>query len=303
MRDRCSQDELRALIAAARAQVEHQRRLGVGGWPRAAFAAARARLAARADVAPALALEAPGAPEASPGAGAPAAPGRPAAAAPTPSERCAAVSAPSERPGAAAAPAADLLLPPAIAGAASLDDLRGAIGDCTRCKLAPGRTHLVFGVGNPQARLMFVGEGPGEEEDRRGEPFVGRAGQLLTEIITKGMKLRREDVYIANVVKCRPPGNRNPEPDEVAACEPFLRRQIALVQPAVIVALGKFAAQTLLREKTPITKLRGRWFDYQGVRLMPTFHPAYLLRNPGDKRLVWEDVKQVMAVLGLPVPG
>ena len=200
-------------------------------------------------------------------------------------------------------PAAAEGLPAGVVEATTLDALREAIGDCRRCKLAPCRTNLVFGVGSPQSRLMFVGEGPGEEEDRRGEPFVGRAGQLLTEIITKGMKLRREDVYIANVVKCRPPQNRNPEPDEVAACEPFLRRQIAIVRPEVIVALGKFAAQTLLREKTPITKLRGRWFDYEGVRLMPTFHPAYLLRNPGEKRVVWDDVKQVMAALGLPVPA
>lgn len=189
-----------------------------------------------------------------------------------------------------------------VAGAGTLEALRAAIGDCRRCRLAAGRTHLVFGVGNPRARLVFVGEGPGEEEDRRGEPFVGRAGQLLTDIITKGMGLRREDVYICNVVKCRPPGNRNPEPDEVDSCEPFLRRQLELIRPEVVVALGKFAAQTLLRDRTPITKLRGRWFDYHGIRLMPTFHPAYLLRNPADKRLVWADVQAVMAVLGLPGP-
>ncbi len=185
----------------------------------------------------------------------------------------------------------------------TLEALRADIGDCRRCKLAPGRTHLVFGVGNPHARLVFVGEGPGADEDAKGEPFVGRAGQLLTEIITKGMRLRREDVYICNVVKCRPPGNRNPEPDEVASCEPFLVRQLELIGPEVIVALGKFAAQTLLRSKTPITQLRGRWFDYRGIMLMPTFHPAYLLRNPGDKRLVWEDVQKVMRVLGLPIAG
>jgi uracil-DNA glycosylase family 4 len=185
----------------------------------------------------------------------------------------------------------------------SLEDLRADIGDCTRCKLAGGRTHLVFGVGNPKARVAFVGEAPGGDEDRVGEPFVGRAGQLLTEIITKGMRLRREDVYICNVIKCRPPGNRNPEPDEVASCEPFLVRQLALIGPEVIVALGKFAAQTLLRSKTPITQLRGRWFDYHGIMLMPTFHPAYLLRNPGDKRLVWEDIQKVMRVLGLPITG
>ncbi len=188
-------------------------------------------------------------------------------------------------------------------GHGSLEDVRADLGDCQRCKLAPGRRHLVFGVGNPHARLVFVGEGPGADEDAKGEPFVGRAGQLLTEIITKGMHLRREDVYICNVIKCRPPGNRNPEPDEVAACEPFLVRQLQAIAPEVIVALGKFAAQTLLRSKTPITQLRGRWFDYQGIMLMPTFHPAYLLRNPGDKRLVWEDIQKVMRVLGLPIAG
>jgi uracil-DNA glycosylase family 4 len=197
------------------------------------------------------------------------------------------------------AAARDLFTPAGISTAASLEDLRGAIGDCMRCKLAPHRTHLVFGVGNPRARLVFVGEAPGRDEDRQGEPFVGRAGQLLTEIITKGMKLARGDVYIANVIKCRPPENRNPEPDEVASCEPFLLRQLELIGPEVIVALGKFAAQTLLRSKTPITQLRGRWYDYHGIRLMPTFHPAYLLRNPGDKRLVWEDIQQVMRALGL----
>ena len=188
-------------------------------------------------------------------------------------------------------------------GHPSLEEVRADLGDCQRCKLAPGRRHLVFGVGNPRARLVFVGEGPGADEDAKGEPFVGRAGQLLTEIITKGMKLRREDVYICNVIKCRPPGNRNPEPDEVAACEPFLVRQLQAIGPEVIVALGKFAAQTLLRSKTPITQLRGRWFDYQGIMLMPTFHPAYLLRNPGDKRLVWEDIQKVMRILGLPIAG
>jgi uracil-DNA glycosylase family 4 len=185
----------------------------------------------------------------------------------------------------------------------TLDGVRAELGDCVRCRLASGRTNLVFGVGNPRARLVFVGEGPGADEDAKGEPFVGRAGQLLTEIITKGMRLRREDVYICNVVKCRPPGNRNPEPDEVAACEPFLVRQLGAIGPEVIVALGKFAAQTLLRSKTPITQLRGRWFDYHGIMIMPTFHPAYLLRNPGDKRLVWEDIQKVMRVLGLPIPA
>ena len=178
--------------------------------------------------------------------------------------------------------------------AKTLEELRAAIGDCRRCKLWPGRTHLVFGVGNPKARLMFIGEGPGRDEDLQGEPFVGRAGQLLTDIITKGMGLKREDVYIANVVKCRPPENRNPEPDEVASCEPFLKKQIDLVRPEIIIALGKFAVQTLLQSKVPITKVRGNWYSYHGIKLMPTFHPAYLLRNPGDKKLVWEDIKKVI---------
>ncbi|MGN6735646.1 MAG: uracil-DNA glycosylase [Candidatus Binatia bacterium] len=179
-------------------------------------------------------------------------------------------------------------------GARNLEELRAAIGDCRRCKLCSGRTHLVFGVGNPRANLMFVGEGPGRDEDLQGEPFVGRAGQLLTDIITKGIGLKREDVYIANVVKCRPPDNRNPEPDEVGACEPFLKKQIELIRPEIIVALGKFAVQTLLQTKMPITKLRGNWHTYQGIKLMPTFHPAYLLRNPADKKLVWEDIKKVI---------
>jgi uracil-DNA glycosylase len=178
--------------------------------------------------------------------------------------------------------------------AKNLEELREAIGDCRRCKLWSGRTHLVFGVGNPKAQLMFIGEGPGRDEDLQGEPFVGRAGQLLTDIITKGMGLKRQDVYIANVVKCRPPQNRNPEPDEVASCEPFLKKQIDLIRPEIIIALGKFAVQTLLQTKAPITKLRGNWHSYHGIKLMPTFHPAYLLRNPGDKKLVWEDIKKVL---------
>jgi uracil-DNA glycosylase len=181
--------------------------------------------------------------------------------------------------------------------AGSLEKLRAEIGDCRRCKLCAGRKNIVFGVGNPNARLMFVGEGPGRDEDLQGEPFVGRAGQLLNDIITKGMGLKRADVYIANVVKCRPPDNRNPEPEEVAACEPFLKKQIDLVRPEVIVGLGKFAVQTLLQSKIPITKLRGTWHRYHGIKLMPTFHPAYLLRNPADKKLVWEDIKKVIKEL------
>jgi uracil-DNA glycosylase len=186
-------------------------------------------------------------------------------------------------------------------GSPALAAIREELGDCTRCKLARGRTHLVFGVGNPSAELVFAGEGPGEDEDRQGEPFVGRAGQLLTRMI-EAMGFARGDVYIANVVKCRPPGNRNPEPDEIEACEPFLRAQLAAIRPKVIVALGKFAAQTLLRETTPISKLRGRWFAYEGVKLMPTFHPAYLLRSPDEKRKAWDDLQLVMKELGRPLP-
>ena len=177
--------------------------------------------------------------------------------------------------------------------AEALAAVRADIGDCTRCKLHTlGRKQIVFGVGNPNADLMFVGEAPGADEDMQGEPFVGRAGQLLTKII-EAIDLTREDVYIANVIKCRPPQNRNPEPDEVETCEPFLFRQIDIIKPKVIVALGKFAAQTLLRTLDPISRLRGRVFDYRGAKLIPTFHPAYLLRNPSSKREVWEDMKLV----------
>jgi DNA polymerase len=178
----------------------------------------------------------------------------------------------------------------------ALTALRDEIGPCTRCTLHAGRTNLVFGTGSPDARLMFVGEGPGADEDLQGEPFVGRAGQLLTQII-KAMGFEREQVYIANVVKCRPPGNRNPEPDEIARCQPFLMRQIAIIRPAVIVALGKFAAQTLLQTTEPITRLRGRFRQFGDAQVMPTFHPSYLLRNPSAKREVWEDMKQVMGAL------
>jgi uracil-DNA glycosylase family 4 len=180
----------------------------------------------------------------------------------------------------------------------ALDQLRTDIGPlCVRCKLCNlGRRQVVFGVGNPRARLMFVGEAPGEDEDRQGEPFVGRAGQLLTRII-EAINLTRDQVYIANVIKCRPPGNRNPEPDEVSVCEPFLFRQLEIIKPRVVVALGKFAAQCLLRTTDPITRLRGREFEYRGATLIPTFHPAYLLRNPSAKREVWEDMKKVRAIL------
>ncbi|MBL8920790.1 MAG: uracil-DNA glycosylase [Myxococcaceae bacterium] len=178
-----------------------------------------------------------------------------------------------------------------------LDEIRRELGDCQRCKLCKGRSTLVFGTGNPRAELVFVGEGPGEEEDKQGVPFVGKAGQLLTKMI-EAMKFTRDDVYICNVVKCRPPNNRNPEPDEIEACEPFLKAQLASIQPKVIVALGKFAAQTLLRDQTAITRLRGQWRQYQGIPLMPTFHPAYLLRQPDEKRLAWLDLQEVMKRFG-----
>jgi DNA polymerase len=184
------------------------------------------------------------------------------------------------------------------APADSLAALRDVIGpQCSRCKLHRlGRTQVVFGVGNPYAKLMFAGEAPGADEDIQGIPFVGRAGQLLTRII-EAIELKREDVYIANVIKCRPPQNRNPEPDEVDTCEPFLFQQIDIIQPTVIVALGKFAAQTLLRTADPISRLRGRVFEYRGAALVPTFHPAYLLRNPSSKREVWEDMKLVKKLM------
>jgi uracil-DNA glycosylase len=179
----------------------------------------------------------------------------------------------------------------------TLAEVRADIGDCTRCKLhGLGRSQIVFGVGNPNADLMFVGEAPGADEDVQGVPFVGRAGQLLTKII-EAIGMTREDVYIANVIKCRPPQNRNPEPDEVEKCEPFLFRQIDIIKPKVIVALGKFGAQTLLRTLDPISRLRGRVFEYRGAKLIPTFHPAYLLRNPSSKREVWEDMKLVRRLL------
>ena len=179
----------------------------------------------------------------------------------------------------------------------ALIGIREDLGDCTRCKLhGLGRRQIVFGVGNPDADLMFVGEAPGADEDVQGEPFVGRAGQLLTKII-EAIDLQRQDVYIANLIKCRPPGNRNPEPDEMEQCGPFLSRQIDAIRPKVIVALGKFAAQSLLRTTDPITRLRGREYTYRDAILMPTYHPAYLLRQPSAKRDVWADMKRVRAIL------
>jgi DNA polymerase len=207
-------------------------------------------------------------------------------------------------PGPAPAPAAAPALaadrepddPARPTGATGLALVRDELGDCQRCKLAPLRTKLVFGVGNPNADLLFVGEAPGADEDAQGEPFVGKAGQLLTKMI-EAMGYRREDVYICNVLKCRPPGNRNPEPDEVASCEPFLKKQLAAIRPRMIVALGKFAVQCLLRDDSPISRLRGNFRAYEGIPLMPTFHPAYLLRDPSKKKLAWQDLKEVNAAL------
>jgi len=261
--------QLRELVAALRTRVEHDAESGIEGYPLAPAAdgtGARAKRVQKAVAEPA-AIEA------------------------------------SSRVLRIGAQSGDLFLSPAIQRATSIEELQQEVGDCRRCKLAGHRTNLVFGVGNPQSRIVFVGEAPGHDEDLQGEPFVGRAGRLLTEIITKGMRLRREDVYIANVIKCRPPGNRSPEPDEVASCQPFLQRQIELIRPTVIVALGTLAAQVLLGTRTPITRLRGQWHDYHGIRVIATFHPAYLLRNPQDKRLVWEDIKAVMRELGLRPEG
>ena len=180
-----------------------------------------------------------------------------------------------------------------------LKAVRREIGDCQRCPLGKTRKNLVFGVGNPEARIVFVGEAPGADEDEQGLPFVGRAGQLLTDIIVKGMKLQRKDVYICNILKCRPPGNRNPQPDEIEKCEPFLKKQLGIISPEIICALGTFAAKTLLKTDIPISALRGRFHLYEGIKLMPTYHPAYLLRNPSAKKQVWEDVQMIMKDVGI----
>lgn len=196
----------------------------------------------------------------------------------------------------AACPTSGEIMPPAEepkGEAESLERIRGELQECGRCGLGKTRTNLVFGVGNPRARIAFVGEAPGRDEDLKGEPFVGEAGQLLTKII-QAMGFAREDVYICNVLKCRPPNNRNPQPDEIEQCEPYLLRQLRAIGPEVIVCLGTFATHTLLKTKEPISKLRGRFHDYHGIPLMPTFHPAFLLRNPAMKREVWSDVQQVM---------
>jgi uracil-DNA glycosylase family 4 len=184
----------------------------------------------------------------------------------------------------------------------ALSDLIDRMSSCTGCDLHKTRTNTVFGEGSPSSRLMFVGEGPGRDEDLQGRPFVGRAGMLLTKII-QAMGLERKDVYITNIVKCRPPGNRNPEPDEISECLPYLEKQIELIGPEVICTLGNVATQTLTGLRSGITSMRGRFYDYRGVRLMPTFHPAACLRRAATKRYVWEDIKKIMEVLGLPIRG
>jgi DNA polymerase len=278
-RDLTAPDQRRLILDSVRDYLEQLSEEGLEGLP----ATLQVRIPAPKAATPAAKPGAPAVPAAAPGGESPRA----------------AVSSSRSAP----APMELLSRYPGLEKTATLEDLSGFIGDCKRCKLAPLRTHLVFGVGNPQADLMFVGEAPGADEDARGEPFVGRAGQLLTDIIERGMGLRRADVYICNVIKCRPPDNRNPEPDEVAACEPFLMRQIDLVRPRAIVGLGTFAVQALLKVKTPISRLRGNWQEVRGVKLMPTFHPAYLLRSPGEKRVVWQDIQEVMKLLGLEIPA
>jgi DNA polymerase len=187
--------------------------------------------------------------------------------------------------------------------AQALHVIREDLGDCTRCVLhKQGRRQIVFGVGNPNADLMFIGEAPGADEDQQGEPFVGRAGQLLNNMI-KAMGLRREDVYIANIIKCRPPGNRTPEREECDTCSPFLMRQIAAIKPKVIVALGAVAAKTLLAINAPMAEFRGHWYDFRGTKLAVTYHPAFLLRDPRQKKETWKDLQMVMKELGLPQPA
>ena len=187
-----------------------------------------------------------------------------------------------------------------VQGTESLEQVRADLGDCHRCGLDSGRTHIVFGEGSAHARLVFIGEGPGAEEDRSGRPFVGPAGQLLTKMI-QAMKLAREQVYICNVIKCRPAGNRDPRPEEIASCRPFLMRQLSAIDPEVVCTLGTHATQSLLNSTDPVSRLRGRFHTFQHFRVMPTFHPAFLLRHPERKRDVWEDMKKIMALLRIPL--
>jgi DNA polymerase len=271
--------EFLEIVAEVRAHLEYQRALGVRTIEMPPDAGAPAK-----------------APSAAP------ASGRPAGPAPAPARR----TVPERRPAAAAtpqvaAPVQTVRTSPAV-GPATLEAIREEIGDCRRCKLHKGRNSIVFGEGDPKASILFVGEGPGSEEDQQGRPFVGAAGQLLTDIIEKGMKIKRAEVYICNIVKCRPPNNRNPEPDEVEACIGFVKQQIAVIKPKVIVTLGNVPTQNLLNTKQGITRMRGVWQEYEGIPVMPTFHPSYLLRSPGEKGKVWEDIKLVMKKLGMVIP-
>jgi uracil-DNA glycosylase family 4 len=262
------------LATRIRTRLEHDERRGALGLPRGKNPRLRPAKAAAAVVA----VMAPASPTSSP-------------AKPLPRSAAGAAVPPMPVfPAPAAAPAGT------VVGAAGLKVIREQLGECQRCKLAGGRQNIVFGVGNPQAQLVFVGEAPGADEDQQGEPFVGKAGQLLNKMI-EAMGYARADVYICNVIKCRPPGNRNPEPDEVSKCEPFLKQQLAAIRPRMIVTLGKFAAQCLLRDETPISRLRGNFRTYEGIPLMPTFHPAYLLRDPSKKKETWTDLKEVNAAL------
>jgi uracil-DNA glycosylase len=193
-------------------------------------------------------------------------------------------------------------MPKTISKQDALEAIRARLENCDCCSLCKTSRNIVFGEGNSDADIMFIGEAPGAVEDKTGRPFVGPAGRLLTDIIEKGMGLMRQDVYIANIAKCRPPGNRDPLPEEIRECIGFLEEQIKVIEPKVIIALGKIAAQTLLNTETPISELRGNFYDYQGIKVMPTYHPSYLLHNPAKKRDVWEDIKKVMHYLNLPLP-
>ena len=279
-----SAEDRAALAAALRAHLEWQRELGREGFRAPAGVVVERAAAPVARAVPARAAVAAAAPGSAP------APAPRAVSVPIPA------AGPVPDPAAVLAPAATGVEADPAGRAAALQALGDELRNCPRCRLSQTRTNVVYGVGNPRAQLMFVGEAPGADEDRQGEPFVGAAGQKLDQII-QAIGLRREDVYIANVLKCRPPGNRNPAPDEVAECAPFLFRQISYIQPRVLVALGKFAMITLLGQEAPISRLRGRFHAFQGIPVMPTYHPAYLLRNPDAKRLVWEDMKQVKAKL------
>jgi DNA polymerase len=282
-------DELAGVVEDLRGHLEWLRENGVDALPVPPQAAAAAGAAAGAPraVAPAVAQ-----PAASAGASSLRAAVRAAVGAPDAGRRAASpVASPPVTPAPTPAP------PPVASATRTLEQVRAELGECQRCRLCSGRGRLVFGEGNPNAELVFVGEGPAEEDDQSGRPFSGPAGELLTKMI-EAMGFARSDVFLTNVVKCRLPGNRAPQPEEIAACEPFLAAQLASIQPKAVVALGKVASQVLLREQTPITELRGNWREYRGLPLMPTFHPAYLLRSPAEKRKVWEDLKLVMKLLG-----